>query len=100
MLLERTIRQLDIGAVPHPRAQALGRMGYLQWLGGLPGDANYHREAMRACAAALPFKGRSPAVAVFCDLLIASTGQAPAILDLPFPVPRRLGGAQARRSEL
>lgn len=100
MLLERTISQLDIGYLPPARAQELGQLGYMQWLGGLPSDANYRTEAMRAYAAAAPFLHPSPAVAVFCDLLVASTRMPPEPLALALPARHRRGGAQARRRAL
>lgn len=99
MLLERTISQLDTGYLPQARAQELGQLGYMQWLGGLPGDAEYRREAMRAYWAAAPFIRTSPAVAVFCDLLVASTRMPPAPLPLSLPRHRR-GGARARRAAI
>lgn len=100
MILELTISQLDIGAVPDERARELGQMGYMQWLGGLPGNADYHREAIRAHAMARPFAHNSPALAVFCDLLIRSMQMPPVALDLPLPARQRRGGARARRAEL
>ncbi|MEM8825281.1 MAG: hypothetical protein AAGF30_16865 [Pseudomonadota bacterium] len=100
MLLERTIFQLDIGHVPPDQAQEMGRFGYMQWLGALPGDANYLAEAMRAYAAAQPFIRSSPAVAVFCDLLVASAEMPPTPLPLPMADRYRRGGAQGRRLSL
>jgi hypothetical protein len=99
MLLERTIIQLDIGPVSAATAQQLGQLGYLQWLGGLPGAADYRAEALRAYAMATPFIRVSPAVAVFCDLLVASVQMPPRALDLPAPFAtrHRRGGALARR---
>ena len=98
MLLERTIHQLDIGQVSPERARELGQLGYLQWLGALPGHSNYLHEAMRAYAKAQPFRRTSPAVAVFCDILVNST-VSPAILPpLTFGRRGRRGGAQARRT--
>ena len=100
MLLERTISQLDIGHVPPARAAELGRMGYMQWLGGLPGNAAYLREALRAHAMASPFCTTSPAVAVFCDLLLDSMELPPVALPLALPEPLRRGGARSRRASL
>ena len=97
MLLELTITQLDIGWVPADRALELGRLGHLQWLGALPGDANYRDEAMRAYTLAIPFARSSPAVAVFCELLLESTRMPPRPLALHSPR-RRRGGARARRA--
>jgi hypothetical protein len=98
MLLDHTISQLDIGPVPPERAAELGRLGYMQWLGALPGHSDYRQEAMRAHAQALPYARRSPAVAAFCDLLVASTRMPPAPLPLSLPVRHRRGGARARRA--
>ena len=95
MILERTISQLDIGPLPDPQARELGRLGYLQWLGGLPGGANYPAEVRRALAMARPLAVESSAVAVFCDLLRASLDLAP--LELGPPVRVRRGGARTRR---
>ncbi len=97
MLLEQTILQLDIGAVPQDRAIELGHLGYLQWLGSLPGDANYPAAAMHALTLAAPFMEGSPAVAVFCDALLASLRAAPVTLELTLPAHQRRGGSQARR---
>jgi len=99
MLLERTLTQLDIGQVSPGRAIQMGRMGYIQWLGALRGDASYTGEVERALRAALPRCG-SPAVAAFCELLLESlTGPAHA-LPLELPLPERRGGSQARRLSL
>ena len=95
MILERTISQLDIGPLPDPQARELGRLGYLQWLGALPGEVSYPAEVRRALTAARPFALNSPAVGVFCDLLWASLELAP--LELEMPVRARRGGAEARR---
>ncbi|MCV6593764.1 MAG: hypothetical protein OIF48_12480 [Silicimonas sp.] len=97
MLLEHTISQLDIGHVPPEQAKELGHLGYIQWLGALPGTANYIREATRALELAQPFRWNSPAIAVFCDLLKASTRGAPRALDLQMRSRQRRGGSQARR---
>ena len=100
MFLERTILQLDLGPLPPARALELGRMGYMQWLGALPGRASYPGEAMRAYTMAAPFRHRSPAVAVFCDLLVESTRMPPVPLGLSLPARQRRGGARVRRSRL
>lgn len=97
MILELTIRQLDIGPVPHSRAIELGQLGYMQWLGSLPSHAGYRNEAQRALELAQPFIACSPAVAVFCDLLRASIRVSPAPLALALPERRRRGGAGSRR---
>jgi len=97
MLLERTISQLDIGYVPDDVAEELGHLGYDQWLGALKGDAGYVVEAMRAYALAQPFIRTSPAVAVFCQLLVDSVASPLRPLDLKLPPRTRRGGAKARR---
>jgi hypothetical protein len=100
MLLHLTISQLDTGPVSPERAQDLGHLGYIQWLGGLRGEENYHRAVRRALAVAAPFRRGSPAVAVFCDLLAASVRMPPAALSVGLPQPARRGGARARRGAL
>jgi hypothetical protein len=97
MLLERTIRQLAIGPVPPDRAKDLGKLGFRQWLAGLPGAADYRAEAMSAYIAAAPFVRTSPAVAAFCALLVDSARMPPRPLDLALSRPGRRGGARARR---
>ncbi|NRB35080.1 MAG: hypothetical protein HRU31_10090 [Rhodobacteraceae bacterium] len=97
MLLERTIAQLDVGQVSPSQAEKMGHLGYLQWLGALPGEAGYLQEAMRAYDMAQPFIRTSPAVAVFCQLLMASTAMPLVPLELKLPARTRRGGAKARR---
>jgi hypothetical protein len=98
MLLDLTITQLDIGPISEGRAQELAALGYLQWLGALPGDLGYPQAAMAAYEQALPFRHRSPAIAVFCDLLVASTMAPVTPVALSVPWRQRRGGAQARRA--
>lgn len=98
MLLDRTISQLDVGPMPPARAAGLARLGYIQWLGALPGDGDYRQQAMHAYARAVPCARRSPAVAAFCDLLLASTRMPPEPLPLAMPPRKRRGGARARRA--
>lgn len=100
MLLERTIHQLDIGPIPAEQARKMAEMGYVQWLGALPGRASYHAEARRALLAARPFEETSPAVAAFCQLLNASLSLPPRPLPIAMPARKRRGGAQARRMSL
>lgn len=100
MLLEQTIFQLDIGYVPPEKAEEMGQLGYMQWLGALQGGASYQREAMRAYEMAQPFIRTSPAVAVFCRLLVASVASPIEPLPLRLPLRNRRGGAQARRLSL
>lgn len=100
MLLAHTINQLAIGHVPDQRALEMGHLGYLQWLGALRDNANYVREAQRAYDAARPFVPTSPAVAVFCSILLASIAKPVSPLGLRFPARTRRGGARARRQVL
>ncbi|MCE0504987.1 hypothetical protein LR948_06465 [Roseivivax sp. GX 12232] len=95
--MAQTLRQLDVGPLPPDRAEEMAQLGYLQWLGALPGDAGYRQEALRARAVALPLAASSPAVARFCRLLSESlvTPLAPLALSVPKRV--RRGGAKARR---
>jgi len=97
MLLERTISQLDIGEMPVEKAIELGQLGYIQWLMSLPADLDYVAAAKQANAMAHPCRFRSPAVAVFCDLLLASTIVSPWPLPIAMPAKGRRGGALARR---
>jgi len=97
MLLERTIFQLDIGHVPPEQAEELGSLGYMQWLGALRADLDYVQEARRAHDRAAPFAQTSPAVAVFCDLLLASLQRPLVPMALHVPRRSRRGGAAARR---
>ncbi|MEM8992762.1 MAG: hypothetical protein AAF882_18005 [Pseudomonadota bacterium] len=98
MLLELTISQLDRGVEPLNLARERGELGYLQWLGALPAISDYRREAMRAYTMAAPAAQRSPAVAVFCDLLVATTTTLIAPLPMTIAHRRRRGGARSRRA--
>jgi len=97
MHLERTLTQLQTNPITPERARELGRLGYMQWLGGLPADGDYETEAVHAYVVALPFVGTDPAVAEFCDLLRASLRRPLRPLDLALPKPQRRGGARRRR---
>lgn len=100
MNIARTLTQLQIHPTTPARARELGHMGYMQWLGGLPGDACYRREAERALAMAAPFRETDPAIAEFCALLLASLDGPQRPLNLSLPKPQRRGGAQERRLSL
>lgn len=100
MLLERTISQLDIGHIAPDAALDLGRLGFLQWLGALPGAANYVDQAERALALAAPFRDTSPAISVFCALIEVSLTDPLVPLPLAMPPRDRRGGARARRAVL
>lgn len=100
MILELTISQLDIGVVTPQRAQEMGQLGYVQWLGALPGHTSYRQQAEHALAKAAPFRDTSPAVAVFCDLLNQSLTFPPRALPLALPLKQRRGGARARRAAM
>ena len=98
MLLERTITQLAVGAMAPEEAQQLGQLGYMQWIAGLPGNADYRHAAVRAHDMASPFIETSPAIAEFCKLLVMSVREPLAPLPLALPPRKRRGGAAARRS--
>ncbi|MGX9354678.1 hypothetical protein ACS3SW_05810 [Roseobacteraceae bacterium S113] len=100
MLLERTIFQLDIGHMPPEQARARAHLGYMQWLGALPGEASFVAEARHAYATALPHAPGSPAIAQFCALLAAALAAPLEPLVLELPAQGRRGGAQARRMSL
>jgi hypothetical protein len=104
MLTERTLIQLLSQKAPADaepdRARELGRLGYMQWLGGLPSDLPYPHEAARALRMAHPFASASAPVAEFCGLLAASLVQPLTPLDLDLPPPRRRGGTRMRRLSL
>lgn len=100
MLIHRTLIQLQTRVETPERATELGRMGYMQWLGSLPGSSSYEFEAIRAYLVARPFVESDPAVAVFCDLLRQSLKTPLVPLDLALPKPRRRGGASERRLSL
>ena len=97
MLIEKTLQQLQVNPSSPERAKELGQLGYMQWLGGLPGGSDYRAEALAAYILAAPFAGSDPAVAAFCALLRTSVKQPLAPLDLALPRPRRRGGARERR---
>ena len=98
MLLEQTITQLDIGHTTQKRAQELGQLGYMQWLGALPAMSDYRREAMNAYETAIPLAETSEPIQVFCDLLRASIVTPLKPLALKLPERERRGGAEARRA--
>ncbi|MEM8646479.1 MAG: hypothetical protein AAGF86_09040 [Pseudomonadota bacterium] len=99
MLLERTISQLAVGPLPHAKARQLAQLGYMQWIAGLPGRADYQRAALHAYETAMPHAAASPAVAEFCDLLMQSVAEPLTPLPLAMPPRKRRGGADARRSD-
>jgi hypothetical protein len=100
MLLDHTILQLRTTGLAPERARALGHMGYLQWLGGLPGEASYQAEAMHAYTRAAPYLRDAPALRVFCELLVDSTRIPLRPLTLILPPKERRGGAKGRRAAL
>lgn len=100
MLIERTISQLQVRADTPERAKELGQLGYIQWLGALPGSESYQAQAMLALAYGQPFIASDPAVAVFCEIIRRSLESPLNPLDLALPKPKRRGGAQVRRMSL
>ncbi|MEM1076305.1 MAG: hypothetical protein AAF665_19285 [Pseudomonadota bacterium] len=99
-MLYLTISQLDVGYVPSERALEMGQLGYMQWLGALPGKSCYRKEAALAHDIAAPFRHSSPAISVFCDLIEVSLNNPLRPLPLALPQPQRRGGARARRGAL
>lgn len=67
----------------------LARLGFLEWLGGLPSDARASDQAQDAVIRMHSFITTSPAVDQFRGLLAQAA--------LPLPSPRRQGGARGRR---
>lgn len=100
MILERTLHMLQTTTNTKARAEELGRMGFMQWLGGLQGSASFAEEASRALHAAAPFRRSDPAVACFCALVEEARSMPPRPLDLALPEKRRRGGARSRRQTL
>ncbi len=99
MFLERTISQLAVGPLPDAMARQIAQLGYMQWIAGVPCNADYQRAALQAYDAASPFAATSPAVAQFCDLLMQSLEEPLTPLPLALPPRKRRGGADARRSD-
>ncbi len=97
MALDRILHRLQLRHTGHCRATEFGQLGFMEWLGSLPADSDYHHQAMTAYQKALPLSPIAPAVAVFCDLLVASTRMPPQPLDISLPASHRRGGARARR---
>ena len=97
MTIERVLTLLQARAETPERARELASMGYMQWLGSLPGAIGYEEAAVRAWLRAQPFAATDPAVAAFCALLQQSIQQPGCPLDLPLPRPQRRGGARRRR---
>ncbi len=92
---------LDKLLVPDPSPEEAARLAdfaYIEWLGRLPGDANFCVEAMGAYARALPVSMLAPAAAAFCDRLVAASGSPLWALELSSLGRERRGGAQARRA--
>lgn len=96
----RTIHQLQLSPATPERARELGQIGYMQWLGGLDGRADYRKEAAEALRLARDFAGTTPAIAVFCSLLEQSLRELARPLPLALPRARRRGGAKRRRLSL
>ncbi|MCE8441626.1 hypothetical protein [Rhodovulum sulfidophilum] len=100
MHLHTTINGPIMAPESPERAREQGQLGYMQWLGSMPGNAPYKDEAIYACIAAMDLERSKPAVAVFCELIRASLSKPLRRLDLALPRPRRRGGAAVRRSRL
>jgi hypothetical protein len=97
MVLNHVLNRLQSHPADQLRAVELGQLGFMEWLGSLPGDSDFDRQARAAYARALPFQRVSPAIAVFCALLLAARRMPPEPLNLCLPRPHRRGGSKARR---
>ncbi len=97
MNIERTLHQLQSSSDSPERAKEYGQLGYMQWLGSLPINACYEAAALRAHKIAEPLLQTDPAIAEFCKLLLDSIEFPLMPLDLALPMPKRRGGAVARR---
>ena len=100
MLIERTLTQLQVDPGSKERTEELGQLGYMQWLGGLPGHASYEAEAVKAYLMAMDFADTDPAVRVFCALIRESLQKPLVPLAIALPKPKRRGGARERRRGL
>ena len=99
MVLDRILDRLRLRSAEPRRPHELGQLGYIEWLASLPGDSDFNQQAMIAYERARPFRRSTPAIAVFCDLLVAATRMPIAPLDLSLPHACRRGGARARRQQ-
>ncbi|PTW51784.1 MULTISPECIES: hypothetical protein [Rhodovulum] len=98
-MLEMVLMRLAACPQTGPRARELGQLGFMQWLGSLPGRADLPAAARAAEAQAAP----GPATAAldeFRRLLVQIRAMPPRPLDLALPRPCRRGGARARRLRL
>ncbi|MDA7425326.1 hypothetical protein [Thalassococcus lentus] len=100
MMIERTLTGLRGQHIPPARAKELGQLGYMQWLGALPGHSSYEYEAVRAYLDVAMYIRTDPAVAEFCFLICESLRFPLQPLDLGMPKPRRRGGARERRQQV
>ena len=94
----RHLLKIAVNPQTEGRARELGQMAYMQWLGNLPGSADYAREAERALGSTDDLAETEPAVAAFRALLRASLDRPLAPLDLALPEPKRRGGSRGRRA--
>jgi len=100
MTLNDILTAMSVPGCSDARARQLAHMGYVEWMGALPGAANYAEAAVRALAAAAPLREDDPAVAEFCRLLEDSLNRPLVPLTLIPPRPGRRGGARGRRAML
>ena len=100
MILNDILNAMRVPGSSDTRARQLAHMGYVEWLGALPGGANYPEVVLRALPAAAPLREKDPAVAEFCRLLETSVNRPLAPLTLIPPRPGRRGGARGRRAML
>ncbi len=100
MSIDHILNKLQTRTSTPERAKELGQLGYMQWLAGLPVNADYVSSAIYAYDMSEPIMHTDPAVAAFCELLVASIENPLTPLDLSLPKPRRRGGAKERRMSL
>ncbi len=100
MRLDETLTGLMVSPPTEERARELAQLGFIHWLGSLPGDAAYEACAVQAFLKAMDFRDTDPAVDAFCDLLRDSLKPGIRSLDLKVPEPKRRGGARTRRLTL
>jgi len=100
MILNDILNAMRVPGCSDARARQLAHMGYVEWLGALPGTANYPETVVRALGAAAPLRDDEPSVAEFCRLLENSLNRPLEPLTLIPPRPGRRGGTRGRRAML
>ena len=89
MVLDRILHSLNTPSLSRRRAIEQGRLAFLEWLWSLPEGTNFATQALADYERADRSGLTSPAITVFCGLLVHASR--------PMPMPVRRGGARARR---